>query len=103
MLQLQNICYILNLQQNFTRNKNKKEIYKGDILKCYDGEMYLVEFDADWGFTFKNTKRLARETAEYDLAQNFFFDIVEVCGNSFENPELIPGLKEFYDEMRNEE
>jgi len=74
-------------------DKNGKEIYEGDIVKCTDGDDEVSEFNSDtgigvvewlekWGFW------------NISVIENGLGDIlnvydVEVIGNIHENPELV--------------
>lgn len=74
-------------------DKNAKQIYKGDVLECveYNGDItrYLVDYDMDWGFTFKSLEYSDKETNQFDLAWNMIFSEVTIIGNICDNPELL--------------
>jgi uncharacterized phage protein (TIGR01671 family) len=76
------------MQYTGFNDKNGKEIYEGDILGA-GYYKYLVDYDEEWGFTFKDPGKRNWETNEFDLAQNMIFSEVEIIGNIHENPELI--------------
>lgn len=59
-------------------DRNGKEIYEGDIVKCHkcDGQIYCIlwnEYHTGWGFIKSE-------------AEGF-----EIIGNAYENPELLKG------------
>ena len=80
--------WIFMLYINY-KDKNKTEIYEGDILKDYWGRILLVEWWKD-RFTFK-----AITETNFIRANNIreWFEcnhtLPEIVGNKFENPDLI--------------
>lgn len=67
------------------KDKNGKEIYEGDILKSWDDNIYLVQYDKDnteFNCGDKYDKPLCKQCKEG----------LEVIGNAYENPELISKL-----------
>jgi uncharacterized phage protein (TIGR01671 family) len=80
-------------------DKQGKEIYEGDIVKQYYGEIYPVEWCdcLSWdsggsrhpGFYFKGGYEYDRG----DLTYGIGFEDVEVIGSIYENPELLTGVK----------
>ena len=70
------------------KDKNKKEIWEGDIVKGEKGEIYEVVWDDEGGrFLFIFDKDNDKDNMEgYDLSISA---LVEVIGNKWENPELL--------------
>ena len=65
-------------------DKNKKEIYEGDIVRLYDeDELFIVEWDAD-------TARfvMSSETMTVDFDSYYGYQ-VEVVGNVHDNADLL--------------
>jgi uncharacterized phage protein (TIGR01671 family) len=61
------------------KDKNEKEIYECDILKCDSGYNGFVRFDYGWAIEYQNHS--------HDMPQ-YYCDRLEVIGNIYENPEL---------------
>ncbi|MCP4395638.1 MAG: hypothetical protein GY804_15425, partial [Alphaproteobacteria bacterium] len=61
-------------------DKNKNEIYQGDIVKDKHGDIYEVIWDeVNYGFDFQDAWTNRRH----------FHVTMEIVGNRFENPELM--------------
>ena len=71
-------------------DKNKKEIYEGDILKTNNHLDYIEWKDEFSGFKYHSDK--SRMTM-VDWFENGQYAGVEVIGNIYENPELLKGGK----------
>jgi uncharacterized phage protein (TIGR01671 family) len=64
------------------KDKNKKEIYEGDIVKSIEGGwLYQIQFLPYGGFQLKTNDGWPKEIKN---ASNY-----EVIGNIYENPELL--------------
>ena len=61
---------------------NKHNIYEGDIVKSWDGAVYVCRWDQD-NFEFG----LMNEKESFGMA--YIFPNVEVIGNIHDNPELL--------------
>jgi len=68
------------MQYTGLNDKNGKEIYEGDIIRCvrYHNPVGIVEFDED--------KCRFRNTSNYEMVGSRLW---EVIGNIYENPELL--------------
>ena len=72
------------MQYTGLKDKNGREIYEGDILKC---ELYFgaVEWIEDWAMFAINNDRLE--------SLILWASVSEIIGNIYENPELLKGEK----------
>lgn len=78
------------MQYTGLKDKNRKEIYEGDICKYYPpSDLYVVAWVNDLaGFKLVDPK------AEKYLGEFMYdSDVFEVIGNIYENPEKIEGEK----------
>ena len=78
---------IVLMQCTGLKDKNGKLIYEGDIIKCsYDSEFAIgvIEWDSE-----ELQFALKIEDAFYSIRQKTKFDIIEILGNIYENPELL--------------
>ena len=72
------------------KDKNDKQIYEGDIIRCYYLKMHLD------GVVFWDSEELGFNVKAYDGEIYRFIptgkkETVEVIGNIYENPELLEG------------
>jgi len=74
-------------------DRHGKEIYEGDIVRCYDGAGEISEDDSDTGIGyiewlddhgFWNISKI--ENGLGDILQNGY---IEIIGNIYENPNLL--------------
>jgi len=63
-------------------DKNGKEIYEGDIVKCRHFKEDYHVYEVSWGYSGFD---LFDPTEEYGYTE----EQVEVIGNKFENPDLL--------------
>lgn len=69
------------------KDKNDKFIYEGDIIKCSYGSEFaigVIEWDSE-----ELQFALKIEDDFYSIRQKSKFDIIEILGNIYENPELL--------------
>lgn len=66
-------------------DKNNKEIYEGDLVKCLSGTLNaeVVWFNGAWCLDTHN------ESTKNNPLEMYYFSECEVIGNIYENPELI--------------
>ena len=75
---------VIYLQYTGLKDKNGKEIYEGDILKSYWGEVHEITIDITHGLRSK----WGLDTTNKNLAANG-----TVIGNIYENSELLEDKK----------
>jgi uncharacterized phage protein (TIGR01671 family) len=80
------------LQYTGVEDKNRKEIYEGDIVK-YKGGSHIVSFHRG-AWILKKVGKLSfhflLELFGLERKDNMYFnDLVEVIGNLYDNPELL--------------
>lgn len=68
------------MQYTGLKDKNGKEIYEGDVVKCYGGEFAFGFWQYSERITIKDI---------FDILIAEEFDNIEVIGNIYENPELL--------------
>ena len=71
------------------KDKNGKEIYKGDIVKTIDLDDYEKPFDIVEEVIIDNG--LLIPFYDFDTREEYFYDLFEweIIGNSYENPNLL--------------
>ena len=75
------------LQYTGLKDKNGKEIYEGDILRC-NNLYFEVYYDTEMAMF--NLKRQEHKITSFLLSATHLYD---VAGNIYENPELITEIK----------
>ena len=82
------------LQYTGAKDKSSKEIYEGDIVKR-DGMIFVVKygvFDAYWCEVFGYMA--ISQPSGYISKETMQSDTIEVIGNIYNNPEMIPKEEE---------
>lgn len=67
------------------RDKNGKEIFEGDVVKYPNGRVYVIKYFSQYS-RFAGSENFIED--KLPLC-SFNFDVVEIVGNIFENPELM--------------
>lgn len=72
-------------------DKNGKKIFEGDILSAHLDDQHLDDITYV-KITWNGFSWCMRESTEDDVMSEFDCNTFEVCGNIFDNPELIGGI-----------
>ena len=75
--------YLILMQFTGLKDKNKKEIYEGDIIKYMAGVSVVSYANGCFSFRGNGVK----------CEPLFYYKIYEVIGNIYENPELLTEVK----------
>ena len=78
--QLKNIPHIKIMQYTGLKDKNGREIYEGDIVRCYGGAYWNGVYEYNYIIEVKDIR---------DLNEIVHSENVEILGNKYENPELL--------------
>ena len=94
---------LILMQYTGLKDKNGKEVYEGDILRCEcdmmtlrtkkpTGKKSIINYEiiyVDCQARFAKTKIGSKEHDYFHLTQGSFTDWYEIIGNIHENPELL--------------
>lgn len=81
---IRNLDEVLLLEYAGFKDNNGKEIYEKDIVHCYGGEYFEGKWEFDVEFVMDN---FVNDCFALGKSEN-----IEIIGNIFENPELLPSL-----------
>jgi len=81
------------MQYTGLKDKNGKEIYEGDIVKCPNEQVYSIDWNDTWGaWMFCGLESLVTILPDGSAIPEYKF--CEVIGNIYENSELISKLNQ---------
>ena len=76
-------------------DKNEKEIYEGDIIQSDDGlRLWSVEYSIELGGRY-----IGKGIGKTWFSENPAWNVLEVIGNIYENPELVKSCMTFLDRL----
>ncbi len=87
------------MQYTGLKDKNRKEIYEGDIVDLHQTINGVSKFTVEWsterlGWTLRYAENMVNpRTYEYSVSEVFKIEEIEVIGNIYENPELLNTTK----------
>nr|DAD67319.1 MAG TPA: YopX protein [Siphoviridae sp. ctuHg3] len=82
---------LILMQSTGLKDKNGKEVFVGDIIKCTRGCLHEVYIEKEYGGTY-----IGGMPAVYlkDLREGYAWtEHEEIIGNIYENPELLEAIK----------
>jgi uncharacterized phage protein (TIGR01671 family) len=91
---------LIVMQFTGIKDKNKKEVYEGDLYRRYSYLYRVIWRKEKAGFFGEIVGRFNSSTNEYDLEKSSTYfnlcedEITEVIGNIYQNPNLIPSKQE---------
>jgi len=99
--ELNHLPPVIPMQYTGLKDKNSKEIYEGDILRCESnyvrlqtneptGEKSIKFYEVIWYETMWSTRDIAKNyTTKLATPPSLWAHYYEVIGNIYENPELL--------------